>query len=163
MELTDVNHHGLAAAVFALMYAIGNSTTALLGAVHPFWRLNMLAMASVALMTLTMVAILLPEPPMWLLSKDKEAEAEASLRRIRGDTEFINEFMFMKFAHMKMIEQTESKQNRGNTEVVTQKRRLPRPPTSFAFLFILNACIGWSGLAYIALNGPKIFQVKNTI
>ena len=170
LELTNVDHHGIAAAAFAFMYALGGSIMSLLGAVHPFWRLNMLVMAFVALMTMIIIAVLLPESPIWLLRKDKVSEAEASMRRIRGDGEYINEFTLMKFAHKKMMEQAESKHNRGNNwsvplhtimnDVVTRKRRLPRPPFSFVFLVVLYTCTGWSGLTYITLNGPKMFQVK---
>ena len=170
MELTNVDHHGLSGAMFAFMYALGSSITSLLGAIHPYWRLNMLAMACVALMTMTIIAVFLPEPPIWLLFKDKESEAEASMRMIRGNNEFMSEFTIMKFTLEKMMEQAESKQNRGNnwsvplhkivTDMVTRKRKIPKPPFSFAFLVVLYICIGWSGLTYITLNGPKIFQVK---
>ena len=170
LELTNVNHHGIAAAAFAFMYALGGSMISLLGAVNPFWRLNMLAMAAVALMTMIIVAVFLPESPIWLLRKDKVSQAEASMRNIRGESEFVDEFNLMKFAHKKMMEQAESKQNRGNnwsvplhsivTDMVTRKRKLPRPPFSFEFLVVLYTCSGWSGMTYITLNGPNIFEVK---
>ena len=170
LELTSVDHHGTAAAAFAFMYALGGSMISLLGAIHPFWRLNMLAMAAVALMTVILVILLLPESPIWLLRKGKVSQAETSMREIHGDNEFINDFMLMKFAHKEMMKEAESKQNNGNnlsaplrtilTDVVTQKKRLPRPPFSFAFLVVLYTCIGWSGFTSISLNGPKLFQVK---
>ena len=170
LELTNVDHHGIAAAGFAFMYALGGSVISLLGAVHPFWRLNMLGMATMALMTFIIVAVLLPESPIWLLRKDKMSQAEKSMKRIRGDSQYLNEFTMMKFAHKKMMEQAETKQNRGNNwsvplrtivvDVMTHKRKIPRPPFSFTFLVVLYTCTGWSGLTYITLNGPKIFEVN---
>ena len=151
------------------MYALGGSTISFLGAVHPFWRLNMLAMAAVAILTMIIVATLIPESPIWLLRKDKEPQAEAAMRRIRGDEHFSDEFDLLKFARKKLIDQTETKLNKGNnwsvplqtivTDVVTRKRRIPRPPFSFAFLVVLYTATGWSGLTYITLNGPQLFQV----
>ena len=169
MELTNVTHHGIAAATFAFMYALGGSTISFLGAVYPSWRLNMLAMAAVALLAIVIVSILIPESPIWLLRKDKEPQAEAAMRRIRGDEHFSDEFDLLKFARKKLIDQTETKLNKGNnwsvplqtivTDVVTRKRRIPRPPFSFAFLVVLYTATGWSGLTYITLNGPQLFQV----
>ena len=169
MELTNVTYHGIAAATFAFMYALGGSTISFLGAVHPSWRLNMLAMAAVALLAMVIVAVLIPESPIWLLRKDKEPQAEAAMRRIRGDENFSDEFDLLKFARKKLIDQTETKLNKGNnwslplqiivTDVVTRKRRIPRPPFSFAFLVVLYTATGWSGLTYITLNGPQLFQV----
>ena len=78
------------------MYALGGSTISFLGAVHPFWRLNMLAMAAVAILTMIIVATLIPESPIWLLRKDKEPQAEAAMRRIRGDEHFMDEFNLLK-------------------------------------------------------------------
>ena len=98
MELTNVTHHGIAAATFAFMYALGGSTISFLGAVYPSWRLNMLAMAAVALLAIVIVSILIPESPIWLLRKDKEPQAEAAMRRIRGDENFIDEFNLLKFS-----------------------------------------------------------------
>ena len=170
MELTNADHHGLAAAGFAFMFALGGSVISFLGAVHPFWRLNMLGMAAMALMTFIIVTVLVPESPIWLLRKAKVSQAEISMRRIRGDSEYLKEFTLMNFAHKKMMEQAETKQNHGNNwsiplrtivvDVVTYKRKLPRPPFSFTFLVVLYLCLGWCGLPYIALNGPKIFEVK---
>ena len=170
MELTNVDHHGVAAAGFAFMYALGGSIISFLGAVQPFWRLNMLVMASVALMTLIIVAVFIPESPIWLLRKDKESQAEASMRMIHGHHDFVGELTLLKFARKKMMEQAESKQNHKNnwsvslhsimTDVVSEKRNLPKPPFSFTFLVILHICIGWSGFTHITLNGPNIFRVK---
>ena len=53
------------------MYALGGSTISFLGAVHHFWRFSMLAMAAVALLTMVIVATLIPESLIWLLRKDK--------------------------------------------------------------------------------------------
>ena len=170
MELTNVTHHGIAAATFAFMYALGGSTISFLGAIDPSWRLNMLAMAAVALLAIVAVAILIPESPTWLLRKDKESQAEAAMRRVRGDDCFHDEFNLMKFAQKRMLIQAETKLNKGNnwsvplqtivTDVVSRKRRIPRPPFSFAFLAALYTATGWSGLTYITLHGPKLFQVK---
>ena len=41
-----------------------------------------------------------------------------------------------------------------------QKKKLPKPPFSFFFLLVLYVCIGWSGLTYVTLNGPKLFEVN---
>ena len=71
LELTNVSMHGLAAAAFALMYALGGSAMALLGALHPLWRWNMVAMAGLALVTLLGIAIIIPESPTWLARKGK--------------------------------------------------------------------------------------------
>ena len=46
------------------------------------------------------------------------------------------------------------------SDVLKRRRRLPKPPFSFLFLVILYTCIGWSGLTYVTLNGPKLFEVK---
>ena len=169
MELTNVTHHGIAAATFAFMYSLGGSTISFLGAVYPSWRLNMLAMAAVALLAIVIVSILIPESPIWLLRKDKEPQAEAAMRRVRGDDYFLDEYNLMKFAQRKIIAQAETKLNVGNnwsvplqtivTDVVTRKRRIPRPPFSFVFLAALYTSTGWSGLTYITLHGPKLFQV----
>ena len=151
------------------MYALGGSTISFLGAVHPFWRLNMLAMAAVAILTMIIVATLIPESPIWLLRKDKEPQAEAAMRQVHGNDNFLDEYNLMKFAQRKIIAQAETKLNIGNnwsvplqtivTDVVTRKRRIPRPPFSFVFLAALYTSTGWSGLTYITLHGPKLFQV----
>ena len=71
--------HGPAAAAFALMAALGGSTMALLGALHPLWRLNMLAMTILTVSTMVAVAVVLPESPIWLMRKSRDAEAEAAM------------------------------------------------------------------------------------
>ena len=71
LELTNVSMHGLAAAAFALMYSLGGSAMALLGALHPLWRWNMIAMAGVSLLTLLEIAVVIPESPTWLARKGK--------------------------------------------------------------------------------------------
>ena len=45
------------------------------------------------------------ESPIWLLRKGKELEAEASMRRLRGDREFKEEFEMMKKLHAANMEQ----------------------------------------------------------
>ena len=62
---------GLGAAAFAFMFALGGSTMAFLGAVHPFWRLNMIAMAVLAFLTMVLIATILTESPIWLLRKGR--------------------------------------------------------------------------------------------
>ena len=119
MELTNVTHHGIAAAVFAFMYALGGSTISFLGAVHHFWRFSMLAMAAVALLTMVIVATLIPEYPIWLLRKDKEPQAEAAMRRILGDENFIDEFNLLKFSSKKIMDQAKTKLN---TRHISERR-----------------------------------------
>ena len=169
LELTNVCMHGLAAAAFALMYALGGSAMALLGALHPFWRWNMIAMAGVALVTMLAIAIIIPESPTWLARKGKNLELEVAMRKIMGDTEYIQELRKMKFAYKKKMEQANSERQVGKTwsaplgtilaDVLKQKRKIPKPPFSVVFLVILYICIGWSGLTYVTLNGPKLFEV----
>ena len=67
LELTNASVHGTAAAAFALMYALGGSAMALLGALHPLWRLNMLVMAGLALATLVLIAVALPGRGLYVL------------------------------------------------------------------------------------------------
>ena len=169
LELTNVCMHGLAAAAFALMYALGGSAMALLGALHPLWRWNMIAMAGVALLTMLAIAITIPESPTWLARKGKNLELEVAMRKIMGDTEYIQELRKMKFAYKKKMEQANSERQVGKTwsaplgtilaDVLKQKRKIPKPPFSVVFLVILYICIGWSGLTYVTLNGPKLFEV----
>ena len=60
MELIHVDMRGVGAAAFAFMFALGNSTMALLGAIHPFWRHNMLALSSLTFLTLFIIAYIVP-------------------------------------------------------------------------------------------------------
>ena len=76
-ELVRVDLHGPAAAAFALMAALGGSAMALLGALHPLWRLNMLAMTVLTVLTMVAVALILPESPIWLMRKGREAAVAA--------------------------------------------------------------------------------------
>ena len=161
---------GVGAAAFAFMFALGNSTMALLGAIHPYWRHNMLALASLTFLTLFIIAYAVPESPIWLLRKGKELEAEASMRRLRGDREFKEELAMMKNLHAANMEQAKSQHNEGKTwsvplkkilsDVIMRRRKPPQLPFSFIFLIILFFFIGWSGIHYIALNGPKVFAVR---
>ena len=45
------------------------------------------------------------------------------------------------------------------SDVLRQGKKFPKPPFSFWFLVALYVCIGWSGLTYVTLNGPKLFEV----
>ena len=161
--------HGPAAAAFALMAALGGSTMALLGALHPLWRLNMLAMTILTVSTMVAVAVVLPESPIWLMRKSRDAEAEAAMRRIRGDAEFRDEFEKLRTVYEANRKLATSKANLGKTwsvpvgeivdDAVRRRRRLPKPPFSFLFLSVLFAFVGWSGFSYLALNGPEVFEV----
>ena len=172
LELTNVRMHGLAAAAFALMYALGGSAMALLGALHPLWRWNMIAMAGISLVTLVAIATIIPESPTWLARKGKNSELEVAMRKIMGDAEYIQELRKMKFAYKKKMEQANNERQLGKTwsaplgtilaDVLKRKKKLPKPPFSFVFLVILYICIGWSGLTYVTLNGPKLFEVSHT-
>ena len=105
-----------------------------------------------------------------MLRKGKELEAEASMRRLRGDREFKEEFEMMKKLHAANMEQATSQHNEGKTwsvplqnivsDTIKRKRKPPKLPFSFIFLAILFFFIGWSGITYIALNGPKLFTVR---
>merc|ERR1719245_2507939 len=106
---------GVGAAAFAFMFALGGSLMALLGAIHPYWRHNMLAIASLTILTLFIIAYIVPESPIWLLRKGRELEAEASMRRLRGDREFKEEFSMMKALHEDNMEKAMCKSNRGKT------------------------------------------------
>ena len=55
------------------MAALGGSTIALLGAVQPLWRVNMAVMAGMTLATMLVIALTLPESPIWLLRKGGRA------------------------------------------------------------------------------------------
>ena len=55
------------------MAALGGSAIALLGAVHPLWRINMAVMAGMTLATMLIIALTLPESPIWLLRKGGRA------------------------------------------------------------------------------------------
>ena len=68
-ELIHPDFRGPAAATFALMAALGGSTIALLGAVQPLWRVNMAVLAGMTLATMLVIALTLPESPIWLLRK----------------------------------------------------------------------------------------------
>ena len=70
-ELIQLDMRGLGAAAFAFMFALGGSAMAFLGAVHPFWRLNMIAMAAMAFFTIILIATILTESPIWLLRKGR--------------------------------------------------------------------------------------------
>ena len=169
-ELIHVDMRGVGAAAFAFMFALGGSTMALLGAIHPYWRHNMLALASLTFLTLFLIAYIVPESPIWLLRKGEEVEAEASMRRLRGDREFKEEFAMMKKLHAANMKQAKSHHNVGKTwsvplqdivsDTIKMKKKPPKLPFSFIFLSILFSFIGWSGITYIALNGPKLFTVR---
>ena len=164
--------HGPAAAAFAFMAALGGSSMALLGALHPRWRLNMLVMTILTVLAMIAVALTLPESPIWLMRKGKEAESEVAMRRVRGDAEFEDEFKKMKALYKANMNQATSKANVGKTwsvpmseivdDAIKRKRRLPKPPFSFLFLSILFALVGYSGFSYLALNGPEVFEVRMT-
>ena len=168
LELTHVNMHGLAAAIFALSYALGSSAIAFLGALHPLWRINMLAMAVLALVTLVIIAIVVPESPTWSIRRNRVSDAEAAMRKIYGNDDFSKEFEKLKYVQKKMMGQAKRKRQSGETwseplttifeNIIRGRKKIPRLPFSFVFLFILYLCIGWSGLTFITLNGPKLFQ-----
>ena len=168
LELTNVSVHGLAAAVFALLHSLGGSSIALLGALHPLWRVNMLAMAILSFVAFVIIYFTIPESPSWLLRKNREADAKGAMRRIYGDERFLEEFEKLKFVHGMMMTQARSNRNSsrkwseplGNTlaDLVKGRQKIPKPPFSFTFLFIQYLFIGWSGMLYITLNGPKLFS-----
>ena len=161
---------GAGAAAFAFMFAFGGSSMAFLGALHPFWRHNMVAVAGLTILTMFTIASILPESPIWLLRKGRELEAEASMRRLRGDREFKEEFSMMKSLHEANMEKAMCKSNQGKTwsvpletiatDAIKKKKKPPKLPFSFMFLAILFSFIGWSGITYIALNGPRLFIVR---
>ena len=163
--------HGPAAAAFAFMAALGGSTMALLGALHPLWRLNMLSMTLLTVSAMVAVAVILPESPIWLMRKGRETEAELAMRRVRGDAEFMDEFEKLKAVYEANRKLAASKPNLGRTwstpvgeimnDAVKRRRRLPKPPFSFLFLSVLFAFLGWSGFSYLALNGPEVFEVSS--
>ena len=168
LELTNASLHGLAAATFALMYALGGSAMALLGALHPFWRWNMVAMAGMALLTAVTIAVALPESPMWLVRKGRDSELDAAMGMIMGDEEYVQELGKMKLAYKKNMELAKESEEMGKiwsvplaiiAGVVKREKKLPKPPLSFLFLVVLYIFMGWSGLTYVTLNGPKLFEV----
>ena len=171
LELTNASTHGLAAAAFAFMYALGGSVMALLGALHPLWRWNMIFMAVTALVTTVIIATTLPESPLWLVRKDKDSELELAMKKIMGNEEYIQEVEKKKLAHKKNMGTAKGSGEVGKTwsvplasiaaDVVKGKKKLPEPPLSFVFLVLLYICIGWSGLTYVTLNGPKLFEVTD--
>ncbi len=79
-ELTHVEMRGVAAGMFALCNALGNSAILLLGAVIPQWRIDLGIAACVGLLGLACIAIL-PESPIWLLRKNRKEEAEQSMKK----------------------------------------------------------------------------------
>ena len=144
---------------------------ALLGALHPLWRLNMLAMTILTVLTIVAVAVILPESPIWLMRKGRQADAEVAMKKIRGDAEFRNEFEKLRKVYESNRKLATSKANLGKTwsvpvaeivdDAVKRRRRLPKPPFSFLFLSVLFAFVGWSGFSYLALNGPEVFEVRS--
>ena len=74
---------------------------ALLGALHPLWRWNMIVMAVTALVTTVIIATTLPESPLWLVRKDKDSELELAMKKIMGNEEYIQEVEKKKLAHKK--------------------------------------------------------------
>ena len=169
LELTNASMHGLSAAAFAFMYALGGSVMALLGALHPLWRWNMIVMAATSLVTLVIIATTLPESPLWLVRKDKDSELELAMKKIMGNEEYIQEVEKKILAHKKNMGTANGSSEMGKTwsvplatvvaDAVKGRTKLPEPPLSFVFLVILYICIGWSGLTYVTLNGPKLFKV----
>ena len=150
-ELIHPEYRGPATAVFALMYSLGFSTTALMGAINPLWRINMAIMAGFTFVTLLLILMVVPESPAWLIRKGKEAEAASVMKKIRNDQEeFIEELQHMKDLYTVRMVQTRS----------CKKWRLPKPPLSFYFLSMLFFFVGWSGFAYICFHGPRVFMVK---
>ena len=153
------------------MAALGGSTMALLGALHPLWRLNMLAMTILTVLTMVAVAVILPESPIWLMRKGRQADAEVAMKKIRGDAEFRNEFEKLRKVYESNRKLATSRANLGKTwsvpvaeivdDAVKRRRRLPKPPFSFLFLSVLFAFVGWSGFSYLALNGPEVFEVRS--
>ena len=169
-ELIHTDYRGPAAATFALMFSLGGSTIALLGAVNPLWRINMAVMAGMTLLTMIVIAVALPESPIWLLRKEREDEAEEAMRRLRGEAKFREEFAEMREMYGAAMKLARARPSLGRNwsvpmgEIVDdsmkKKRRLPELPYSFYFLSILFFFVGWSGFSYIALNGPRVFMVK---
>ncbi len=81
-ELVHPELRGVAAAAYATAHAAGYSLLLLLGAAFPSWRVAPAAMAAAAAVpTMAAVFFLVPESPVWLLRRDREKEAEESLRR----------------------------------------------------------------------------------
>ena len=169
-ELIHTDYRGPAAATFALMFSLGGSTIALLGAVNPLWRINMAIMAGMTLLTMIVIAITLPESPIWLLRKRRETEAEEAMKKLRGDAQFREEFAQMKEMYGATITLARSHETVGRNwsvplgeimnDSMKKKKRLPKLPFAFYFLSILFFFVGWSGFSYIALNGPRVFMVK---
>ena len=104
--------------------------------------------------------------------KGKITEAEEAMRRNRGDIHHIlcGEFTEMKDLYVANMKKANLEINKWNTwslpmrEIVSDilkcKKKPPTFPFSFIFLSILFAFIGWTGITFIALNGPKIFKVN---
>ena len=94
------------------------------------------------------------------------------MRRYRGDIHHIlcGEFTEMKDLYVANMVKAKPEFNRWNTwslpmreiinDILKCKKKLPKFPFSFLFLSILFALIGWTGITFIALNGPRIFKVN---
>ena len=150
-ELIRPEYHGPAAAIFAVMYSLGGSAMALLGAVNPLWRINVALMAGFTLVTTFLIGFLVPESPAWLIRDGKETEAASVMTKIRGDQDdFSDVLQQMKELYKERMEQAPS----------SNKWTLHKPPTSFYFLSILFTFIGWTGFAYISIHGPRVFMVN---
>ena len=93
------------------------------------------------------------------------------MRRNRGELHHLlcGEFTEMKDLYTASMKKAKSGFNGWNDwslpmreiikDICKCKKRPPRVPFSFLFLSILFAFIGWTGITFIALNGPRIFKV----
>ena len=93
------------------------------------------------------------------------------MRRNRGDLHHLlcGEFTEMRDLYGASMKKAKSGFNGWNDwslpmrellrDILRCKKRPPKFPFSFLFLSILFAFIGWTGITFIALNGPRIFKV----
>ena len=103
-------------------------------------------------MVVLLMVLLLPESPQWLVRKNKEEEAKAALRKLRGST---YQGIELEVDEIRLCTKLEEATSDKSLKQTFSSRQFTVPLATFSVVFL---CVGLAGNDTMVFYGPTIFS-----